>query len=444
MKNIMFKKIVAVLLCICTLTTMCVGLTYTANAEASAAGDEIITVLRLIEDVELGKRIMASKLQELKIKRSDAPEGVIENTLEEYESILYYAAVDMFAGDYLVESKCSSKRPDKNDLPEFTDQDTDKYIIVKPVSGDNAEYLQKIIDENPNRTIYITDGTYKVSKSIVIPTAPEKRVSLRLSQYAIITVQDKNAWTKGDAILHYGKGETVDAADIDAVGARCYYSGGTIDCQKVANAIQIDGAGNIVFSHIALKNVDVGIIINTDNVDIDSITGTGNVTKTSGYIDVNGSYNTMTNLRMCHGNYGIKLTKGANIMRNLHPLIGSMSDDPGTIAFWDLSEGNFYDYCYGDQHATTFKLKDGNTSVINGCYGYWWSKNNGKHWGIHADGRFNSVVYGTRIDMCHAGEVDNAFVVVEQDGGNGKIVDCYHSTGSDDHKADFNKYVVNN
>ncbi len=443
MKNIMLKKIIAALLCLCTLVTACVG--FSVSVGAKEAPEPEVTVLRLTESVEAGRRIMSEQLQEITVKQSALPEGTLTMTLEEYMNDLQYAAVDVFAGDYLVSSKISDKRPTivENDS-QFTNQSTDKYVIVRPVAGDNAENLQKVIDENPNRTIYITDGTYKVSKSIIVPTAPDKRVSLRLSQYAFITVQDKNAWTKGDPIIHYGKGETVAAADIDAVGARCYYSGGTIDCQEVANAIQIDGAGNIVISHIALKNVMVGVVINTDSVDIDSITGTGNVTKKSGYIDVNGSYNTMTNLRMCQGNYGIKLTKGANIMRNLHPLIGSMSNDPGTIAFWDLSEGNFYDYCYGDQHATTFKLKDGNTSVINGCYGYWWSKNNGKHWGIHAEGRFNSVVYGTRIDMCHPEIVDNAYLIVDKDGGNGKIVDYCYGYNEDDHKAYFDKYAVKN
>ncbi len=443
MKNNIFKRITAAILCICALAS--VGFTFNGCDKKEAYVEEPITVFRLTDDVDEGKRISKARLEEITLLPSQAPEGAILSS-DESAASGYYATTDMLAGDYLVEGKVSTKVPEDkipvSDPTEWiTDQNSDDYIIVKPQNGDMYEEIQAIIDGNPNRTIYFPDGVYNVSKTLVISSEPEKRVSLRLSQYAVISVT--SSWKNGEPVIHFGKDESADASNIDAAGARAYISGGTIDSKNKAVALRIDGKGNMLINHMAFKNFMIAIQINTNHVDVDSLSGTGNSSKSSGYIDVNGMYNTITNLRMCHGYYGIKLTKEYNVLRNLHPLIGAMREDPGTIGFWDLSAGNFYDYCYGDQHAMTFKLCDGNTSVLNGCYGYWYSSANGRHWGIYADGRFNSVVIGTRIDMCHPNDVSNAYLKVKEDGGNGKIITSYYQSG-DDNSADFRKYLVKN
>ncbi len=441
MKNVIFKRIIAVMLCIVTLISAC--LTF-SSCKKEEEPEQPIKVWRLTEDIDEGKRVNFSKLETVEVYPSQVPEGVVAAN-DDQETVNYYANTDMLAGDYLVVGKITTAEPEKqapSDPTEWiTDQNTDDYVVVKATNGDMYETLQKLINDNPNRTIYFPDGVYTVSQPLVISTEPEKRVSLRLSQYAVISAT--TGWKRGEPVIHFGKGETADESNIDAVGARCYVSGGTIDGKESGVGIRIDGKGNILINHIALKNVLVGVEINTDNVDVDSITGTGNSARDSGYILINGSNNTVTNLRMCEGYYGIKLLKENNTLRNLHPLIGPMREDPGTIGFWDLSRGNFYDYCYGDQHAMTFKLCDGNTSVLNGCYGYWYSNANGRHYGIYADGRFNSVVYGTRIDMCHPSDVSNAYIVVREDGGDGKIVNCYFHSG-DDFYSTFIKYLYNN
>ena len=35
--------------------------------------------------------------------------------------------------------------------------------------------IQKVIDENPNRTIYFPDGTYVLSEPIITPADPKKK-----------------------------------------------------------------------------------------------------------------------------------------------------------------------------------------------------------------------------------------------------------------------------
>ena len=44
-----------------------------------------------------------------------------------------------------------------------------------------ADALQRLIDENPNRTIYFPDGTYLLSHPVMTPAEPKLSVSLSLS-----------------------------------------------------------------------------------------------------------------------------------------------------------------------------------------------------------------------------------------------------------------------
>ncbi len=435
------NKIIAMFICICILSALLVAFTSCQKEEPEAP----VTVLCFTADIEEGKRIASNKVKEVTRLPSELPEGVMALTLDELNASTYYATTDVAIGDFLVEGKVSTERPADDDVSKWiTDQNTSSYILAKPSEQDCYADLQALIDENPNRTIYFPDGVYNISRSLVLPMEADKRVSLRLSQYAVIAPQNPSAWEKGTPVLHFGKGESVTDDTIDGVGARIYLTGGTIDGKNVADAVTVDGSGNLLISHIALKNFVNGVNINTNNVDIDSITGVGNGTTESTYINVNGSHNTISNLRMCNSFFGIKLTGGANIMRNLHPLITSWSTSPDTIGFWDNSDGNFYDYCYADQHATSFKLCDKNTSILNGCYAFWWSPNNGKHWGIHADGKFNSVVYGTDIRIYGGNNADKAYIVVDEDGGSGKIIFANIDNIDDWHPADYRKYAVKN
>ena len=41
---------------------------------------------------------------------------------------------------------------------------------------DISDKLQKIIDENPNRTIFFPDGDYYISKPLLTPAAPNLSV----------------------------------------------------------------------------------------------------------------------------------------------------------------------------------------------------------------------------------------------------------------------------
>ena len=80
-----------------------------------------------------------------------------------------------------------------------------EYVVVTDFINsdgerDVSEELQKIIDENPNRTIFFSDGEYYLSKPIFTPADPKKSVSLKLSNYAKIIFEKQEQSTLACAV----------------------------------------------------------------------------------------------------------------------------------------------------------------------------------------------------------------------------------------------------
>ena len=65
------------------------------------------------------------------------------------------------------------------------------YVVVTDFvaadgKADAADGIQRLIEANPNRTLWFADGTYLLAKPICTPAAPRRSVDLRLSNYAIL------------------------------------------------------------------------------------------------------------------------------------------------------------------------------------------------------------------------------------------------------------------
>ena len=74
---------------------------------------------------------------------------------------------------------------------------------VEPNSGkDVSDEIQKIIDDNPNRTIYFPDGEYLLGEPIFTPADPKKSVSLELSDFAVLKATGD--WASGEAVVQLG------------------------------------------------------------------------------------------------------------------------------------------------------------------------------------------------------------------------------------------------
>ena len=200
MKKIKFKRILALLLCLCTVfgafsLMSCNDVVVEGNdtnKEVEEKGDDTVQVLRVIDDIKYGGRFTNDKLAVVTVKADAAPEGYISDISELKTK---YAAAPLYVGDFVTTAKLLNKKPadaDDDDGEDTTSKYRELgYIVItdykiKDHKEDYADMVNRVIAENPGSTIYFPDGDYTIGKSIIIPADPAKSVSLRLSHLATI------------------------------------------------------------------------------------------------------------------------------------------------------------------------------------------------------------------------------------------------------------------
>ena len=81
---------------------------------------------------------------------------------------------------------------------------------------------------------------------------------------------------------------------------------------------------------------------------------------------------------------------------------------------------NFYDFCYSDEFATAFLIKDGRFSNYTNCFAYWYSKRGEKHVVFKSEGKFNSYVQGLNVGIGkHNAAKVNKILECDKEGGSG-------------------------
>lgn len=326
-------------------------------------------------------------------------------------------------------SSCASTQCDK---PQQTLHQRLGYLIVTEhgvvADGktDVSDAIQKLIDENPQRTLFFPDGTYMLSKPILTPADPKLSVCLHLSAYAVLKA-DKT-WTSKEAVVRLGAKHPKN--NITTIGSNYYIQGGFIDGSNVANGISIDGGRETAIRHINIKHAHIGIHIkrgaNSGSSDADvnnvNIIGSGRVGSTGVLIE--GYDNTLTNMRIASVQIGFHAKSGGNSFRNIHPLftynreIGSEEAYQNSIGFFDENGGNFYNYCYSDQFNTGFKISYNGSAVFTDCFVFWYGTRHCKNnIAFHSVKRFNSVVKNLKVGF--RDKVKNTLLKVDVEGGKG-------------------------
>ena len=299
------------------------------------------------------------------------------------------------------------------------------YVVVNVKSDgkrDVSDAIQKIIDENPNRTIYFPDGVYLISKPIVTPAEPTKSVALQLSNYAIIKAAE--GWSHDEAMIRLGGKDA--ANDIRTPGSNYYLDGGIIDGSGVAKGVSIDGGRETVIRNTSIKGVVLGINVKhgansgSSDSDIMSVNIVGNNTPESIGVLVEGYDNTFTNMRIAGCHIGFVIRSGANSLRNIHPLYyGQNKNYETSIGFLDERFDNYYDFCYSDEFATAFQ-STGGRSLYSNCFAYWYSKRGEKHTAFRSTGAFNSDVMNLNVGFgSHNATKENTILEVAEPGGRG-------------------------
>ncbi len=293
--------------------------------------------------------------------------------------------------------------------------------IIEANSGkDVSQEIQKIIDENPNRTIFFPDGEYLLEKPVYTPAEPAKSVSLELSDYAVLKATGD--WESGEAMVQLGGKDP--ANDTATNGSNYALEGGIIDGSGIANGISINSGRETAIRNVSIKNTVVGIHImngaNSGSSDADifgvNIIGTGKTDSVG--ILIEGHDNTVTNVRIGNIFTGVHLKAAGNMLRNVHPLYYSdYTDYQNSCGFLDEAGNNWYDYCYSDQFAVGFRTTDWGENFYDDCYCFWYSSQGEKHTAFKADKRFNATL--TNFKAGFGADCENVVLTVGENGGNG-------------------------
>ena len=468
MKKNIFRNTVCILLC---LLMLCGGFLVSCNKSDEPAGDngasteEKVTVVRLKENIKYGAKVTTAKIEEVQVNKADLPEGTI---LNKDDVLGKFTVTEMYAGEYFLAVKLSDKRPSNVDENGDVVVEEDDGVInfedagyvmvtdyLKPDTGaDVSDAIQKLIDENPNRTLYFPDGVYLLSKPITTSADPAKTVSFKLSNFAHFKAMD--SWeTRSEPLFKLGATDMTD----ESASVAYHYSleGGILDGSDKADAIWVMGAGNVSIRYSSLKNTVVGIHVkatdedhNGPTADVHTVNIVGSGTEDSYGVILDTNDNTLTNMRIASNLIAIKLTGSDNFLRNLHPLFifeSALNNEAvyrKSVSFYDVGKQNFYDNCYNDQFATGFYFGKDTASIMDCCFNYWYSEKYAVHNSYVCEGQFNGIIRYSSSDVGHADKgTECNFLIVGEAGGKGTIDTVYFNPNKVSENDASKDYLVN-
>lgn len=325
---------------------------------------------------------------------------------------------------------------------------------------DVSDAIQKVINENPRKTIYFPDGEYILAKPILTPANPAHAVSLQLSNFATLKAAD--GWSCTDAMVRMGAAEPYN--NIHRGGSNFSFTGGIIDGNKVATGISIEGSRETLISHVSIKNTQIGIHIQkganngSSDADIEMVNIVGNNMPDSIGVLVDGYDNTLRNMRIAAIQTGILLRSAGNCLRDIHPLFiygGEIArlcpelyddvdriDYQKSIGFDDQSWGNnWFNYCYSDQLSTGFKFKGNATPIFEHCFAMWYSTSGDREVGFECvEGKMVASINSAVVEL--RGDAKNrAFLKVSEPGGLGTVFNPVFNPDNCDDKT-YESYLV--
>ena len=331
------------------------------------------------------------------------------------------------------------------------------YVVVtdyvKANTGEDvSDAIQKIIDENPHRTIYFPDGEYILAKPICTPANPENAVSIHLSDFATLKAAD--GWNHTEAMVRLGASEPFNTIYVN--GSNYCFKGGIIDGNMVANGISIDSGRETMIRNVSIKHTFLGLYIKkgansgSSDADIENVNIVGNNRPDSMGVLVEGYDNTLTNMRIAAVQTGVKLISGGNFLRNIHPLyifgyeyLGEdYMDYKDSVAFWNLNPSNWFDYCYSDQMATGFKLCENDRSIIMNAFAMWYSPRENKEVAFSVAGKFNASITNPRVHF-RPDTTGNALLEGATEGGYGFIENPIFDKNCE-HDKSYEEFVKGN
>ncbi|MBE6652252.1 MAG: hypothetical protein E7610_02410 [Ruminococcaceae bacterium] len=304
---------------------------------------------------------------------------------------------------------------------------------------DVSDELQRIISENPNRTIYFPDGVYTIAKPVATPGNPVNAVSFELSDFAVIKAAD--TWDSDEAMIRLGAAEPFNNITIN--GSNYSFFGGIVDGSGIAKGIAIESGRETAIRNVSIRNTEIGIHIkkgangNSSDADIHMVNISGNNGKRSIGVYVEGFDNTFSNMRISGVKTGVKLESSSNYISDVHTLFfaGEGAIYEGSVGFIDTGSDNRFFHCSTTQYETGFQL-GGGRSNYDACYSAWYNHNVNRQTAFKATGSLNSVITNCSADFREGSARCRFFVGSE--GGTGLIIFPHFDTErntSEDYKS---------
>ncbi len=317
---------------------------------------------------------------------------------------------------------------------------------VSPNCGcDVSDAIQKVINENPNRTFFFPDGEYLLSKPICTSGNPVHSVSFKLSTFAKLKATED--WTEKEALVRLGAAEPFN--DIITPGSNYYFEGGILDGSGKANGISIDSGRETAIQNVSIKNTIIGLHIKhgansgSADADITNVNIVGAATPECIGALIEGHDNTLTNMRIADVQVGVMVKGGGNYLRNIHPLHcwaeGLRDSFKKSVGFEDMAGCNWYDYCYSDQLATGFLFHGNMIATMDNCFCMWWNAHGDYECGVRCTGRFDGMIKNYRVhlrDDCEA----RKYFEVGADGGQGVLFNPMFDERLTD-ETEYKKYL---
>ena len=303
------------------------------------------------------------------------------------------------------------------------------FVVAAPPSdgSDASAALQALIDSNPNRTIYIPDGTWMLSRPVVTPAAPNVAVSLHLADFAILKAAPD--FPAGEPLVRLGGSHP--SRDIRAPGSVYGLYGGIIDGSGKADGVTIESGRETRVQNVSMKNVRIGLHVlhgaNSGSADCDirDVHVVGNQARDSVGLLVEAHDNSFANMRIYDCMTGVRIRAGGNRLYNVHPLWSCSNTlyEEG-VGFDDGGAANTYICSYADQYSTgwLFREKSGVSHMIQ-CTAFWYAPNPGlRHTAIRCEGPFRALCSAMTVSFRDAQAI-NAVLAVGASGGDGYIAD---------------------
>ena len=311
-------------------------------------------------------------------------------------------------------------------------------VLLHGVVGDgvtdNSTAIQSLIDNNPNKTLYFPNGTYLLSKSIITSANYQNSVQLKLDKYAILKA-DSNF--TGDYVIELGGKDTVNQSMYN-IGVLYGLDGGIIDCNNVCGGIFVYGISPTVTNTEIRNCATIGIKlpngVHNGSADayISNIHIFGNNDVDTIGVDCEAADNTIQDVKTYKTQIGIKITGGANYIRNIHCLYSNddLTNYNSSIAFYIKSWNNSLYQCYSDQFSTGFYIDGNYRNYFYTPYIFYYEGGNYTHTAFYCNGLFNCFIDNPWIEFKSSDGTNTVLKLINKNYPEGNITNMHISNPS--------------